>query len=107
LLFKPSDFVVEKIVQHANETAREKMAKKLILPVFYVAEWAFFLYIFLVILLFNLLNYVTLLLVDMPGEERIPLTSSAGTSFFLNTGNGIDLFHLYEISSRSLGVSKN
>lgn len=83
MLFKPSDFVSEKIVQNANEMAGEKMAKKLIFPVFYIAEWVFFLYVLLFILIFNLFNYVNFLLVDMPWEERVPLTSSTTKSLLI------------------------
>lgn len=83
LLFELSDVVIEKIVQNANKTAGDKMTKKLIFPLFYIAEWVFFLYVLLFILIFNLFNYVNFLLVDMLWEERVPLTSSTTKSLLI------------------------
>lgn len=68
------------------------MAKKIIVPVFYIAEWVFFLYVFLFVLTFNLLNYVNFLLVDMPGEERVPFASSTGKSLLILFAFGLVCF---------------
>ena len=52
------------------------MYKKIAVRMIYVAEWIFFLYVLLFVLIFNMMNLMNLITVDMPWEEPVTLTSS-------------------------------
>lgn len=54
---------------------------KLILPTIYIGEWILFLYVFLMILAFNLMNMVNVIYVDTPGE--VPVAATTTTASFI------------------------
>jgi len=56
---------------------------KFIVPILYVAEWIFFFYVAICILVLNLGNIVNIVVVDTPLEEPIMLTSSFTSSVLL------------------------
>ena len=55
--------------------------KKLIFPLIFIGEWILFFYIFLLVLAFNIINFVNVLYVDTSGEE--PNTITTSTSSFI------------------------
>lgn len=57
-----------------------------------IAEWLFFLYVLICLLIFNMIHLGNLLYVDMPNEEPMTVTSSfAQTSLFI-IGIGVSCF---------------
>ena len=60
--------------------------RKFIVPILYVAEWIFFFYVAICILVLNLGNFTNIVAVDMPLEEPITLTSSFASSVSLLIG---------------------
>ena len=57
-----------------------------------IAEWLFFLYVLICLLIFNMIHLGNLLYVDMPNEEPMTVTSSfAQTSLFI-IGIGVVCF---------------
>ena len=71
---------------------RTSLLKKLIVPIVYVAEWILFLFVFLCIVTFNMINLTNVITVDMAWEEPIPLTSSFATSLMTVLGIGLICF---------------
>ncbi|WP_393951401.1 hypothetical protein [Lysinibacillus sp. PWR01] len=70
-----------------------------------IAEWLFFLYVLICLLIFNMIHLGNLLYVDMPNEELMTVTSSfAQTSLFI-IGIGVVCF-LYMRYLRGSNVYK-
>ncbi|AHN24018.1 hypothetical protein [Lysinibacillus varians] len=68
------------------------VVKKLVVPIVYVAEWIFFLYVLLCIVVFNLVNLTNVIAVDMAWEEPINFTASFINSMIVVLGIGLICF---------------
>lgn len=68
------------------------VVKKLVVPIVYVAEWIFFLYVLLCIVVFNLVNLTNVIAVDMAWEEPINFTASFINAMIVVLGIGLICF---------------
>jgi len=66
--------------------------RKLVIPMVYLAEWIFFFYVAICIIVLNLGNFTNIIAVDMPWEEPIALTSSFVSSLLLVIGVALICF---------------
>lgn len=71
---------------------KTSMLRKIVIPIVYVAEWILFFYVFLFIAIFNMVNFINVITVDMPWEEPVTLTSSFATSLMIVLGIALICF---------------
>lgn len=64
------------------------MYKKIAVPMIYVAEWILFFCVFLSVLIFNVMNLMNIITVDMSWEEPVTLTSSLPSALLIVLGVG-------------------